>query len=94
MVDTNDIFRDQHTIARAKDYLRQGGTVQFFEEVTSMLMTTKPDDPVAACLNLVVNPNESYANRAASAAPSSPSSDSAYALEKKLELSLFVCAPP
>eukprot|EP01063_Lacrimia_lanifica_P020267 TRINITY_DN27598_c0_g1_i1.p1 TRINITY_DN27598_c0_g1~~TRINITY_DN27598_c0_g1_i1.p1 ORF type:complete len:168 (+),score=70.38 TRINITY_DN27598_c0_g1_i1:68-505(+) len=51
--DANDILSDEHAVEQAKEYLRQGDTVEFFEFVATSLLNHRPPDPVHCCLHYV-----------------------------------------
>eukprot|EP01064_Diplonema_japonicum_P028989 TRINITY_DN4589_c1_g1_i1.p1 TRINITY_DN4589_c1_g1~~TRINITY_DN4589_c1_g1_i1.p1 ORF type:complete len:150 (+),score=37.48 TRINITY_DN4589_c1_g1_i1:44-451(+) len=51
--DNGDILSDEHAVEQAKEYLRQGDTVEFFEKIASYLLKVQPDYPVEFCLKFV-----------------------------------------
>eukprot|EP01059_Diplonema_ambulator_P027566 TRINITY_DN4590_c0_g1_i1.p1 TRINITY_DN4590_c0_g1~~TRINITY_DN4590_c0_g1_i1.p1 ORF type:complete len:134 (+),score=48.07 TRINITY_DN4590_c0_g1_i1:54-455(+) len=48
-----DILSDEHAVEQAKEYLRQGNTVEFFEKIASCLLKEQPENPVEYCLEYV-----------------------------------------
>ena len=58
-VDANDILADEHAVEQAKEYLRQGDTVEFYEFIASQLLREMPANPVDCCLHYVTIFNES-----------------------------------
>ncbi|EPY32882.1 hypothetical protein STCU_02595 [Strigomonas culicis] len=50
--------RDEQSIDLAKNYLRQGSTIDFFEMMSRQILTNHPPDLAVFCLNLVVQMQE------------------------------------
>ena len=51
--DECDILSDEHAVEQAKEYLRKGNTVGFYERVASQLLLRKPDNPINFCIKIV-----------------------------------------
>ncbi|KAJ9459655.1 hypothetical protein DIPPA_16810 [Diplonema papillatum] len=52
--DNADILSDEHAVEQAKEYLRQGDTVEFFELMTSGILKKQPANPIQYCLDRVM----------------------------------------
>ncbi|KAJ9440438.1 antigen 2 [Diplonema papillatum] len=78
--DNADLLADEHAVEQAKEYLRQGDTVEFFEVVASSLLKAKPANAVLHCLDLVRALKQGKPADSVSADPAARTEDAKYAL--------------
>eukprot|EP00754_Rhynchopus_humris_P043154 Rhum_TRINITY_DN3025_c0_g1::Rhum_TRINITY_DN3025_c0_g1_i1::g.9274::m.9274 len=52
-MNNEEVLADESAVEQAKDYLRQGDTIEFFEKLATRLLTHQPSDPVDYSLEYV-----------------------------------------
>ena len=52
-MNNEEVLADESAVEQAKDYLRQGDTIEFFEKLATRLLTHQPNDPVDYSLEYV-----------------------------------------
>ena len=53
MLTDAEVLADETAVEQAKEYLRQGETVEFYERIASRLLKHQPPDPVPYCLEYI-----------------------------------------